>query len=168
MKSTSRTQSTLYASMHKSKHPSKYNSDAGTTWHLWYLHRHHPPSSSTIFLQMSYVKCSRTGDNKGYRVSWQDLAASKLRTDSLRMLVCVHVCVCSSVDRWEIHQTVKLASCQQPFTVCSSYILHVLRRWKYQTSTHTDTTSYLKKHFLYRVTPHQVNPIPYRRPQHTN
>lgn len=96
---------------------------------------------------MSYVKCLRPGDNEGYRVSWQDLAAPKLRTDSLRMLVCV--CVCSSVDRWEIHRTVKLASCQQPLAACSSYILHVLQRLEYQITTHTDTTSNVKKYFLY-------------------
>ena len=69
----------------------------GTKPRLWYLHRHHPASSSTVFLQMSYVKCLHPGDNEGYRVSWQDLAAPKLRTDSLRMLVCVCVCTCVCV-----------------------------------------------------------------------
>lgn len=50
-------------------------------------------------LQMSYVHCLRPGDNEGYKVSWQDLAAPKLRTDTLRMLVCT----CWSVDRREMY-----------------------------------------------------------------
>lgn len=77
-----------------------------------------PPSSRTTHLQMSYVKCSHPGDNEGCWVSWRDLAAPKLRTDSLRMLVFVRtgVCVCTHqlIGR-EIHQTVKLAACQAAF-----------------------------------------------------
>lgn len=83
------------------------------------------------------VICEAPGDNKGYWVSWlRDLAAAKLRTDSLRMPVFVHACVraCMCIHPLlgrEIHKTLKWTSFRTGlWRMIWSDPLHV---WKRQT-----------------------------------